>query len=466
MKMFALASAGVALSLGFAPVSVNADYLGYLSKAWDAGFDYARKDDQTVSVAEVKKTIDGIGSAFEEFKKAHQQQIDELRKKGAPDPLTTEKVEKLTTELAELKSVKDKLERVLARAENPGLGGNQKGEKSESVRDFERAMRSKAGWAQMEAKAVDADFANDSTSGGVAVPEEINREIAQQLLQISPLRGIVRVTQVSSPNYKRLVDTRGLASGWVGETTSRTETGTPTLEEVTFTHGELYALPKASQWSLNDLFFDVTRWLIDSVAEEFAYQEGVAIATGNGTNKPTGFLSGSPVSTSDTASPARSFGVLQYVPTGAAATLGAAVLKSSPVVQPADIFITTAYTLKAGYRRNARWLMNKSTLGTVMKMKDGDGNYVWRPGLAAGQPDTLIGYPITEAEAMSDIGANAFPIAFGDFMKGYELIDIVGMQMIRDDVTSKGNVIFYVSRRLGGKVVDDDAIKLIKCATS
>jgi len=415
---------------------------------------------------DLNKVIDDLGRGYEEMQKRLAAVETEAKKIGGVDIVAKDAVDKIAAELVELKAQKDAIERKLnAAALAGGVADPEKAERDAEKKSFFKAMRSKAGWQQLEAKAVDADFSSNSTSGGVAIPEVIASEILRKVLDISPMRSLVRVTQVSSPNYERLVDSRGLASGWAAEATSRAETGTPVINRVTFTHGELYAVPKASNWSLNDIMFDVQSWLVNSVADEFAYQEGLAIISGNGTNKPTGFTNGSPSSAGDEDSPARAFGTLQYIPTGTAGAFQNDLL-TSPAGDPMAVFTDTVAALKTAYRPNARWLMNRSTLAILLKKRDADG----RPLIAWDQtmsvPMNIWGFPIVVMDGMPDVGSNTFPVAFGDFNAGYELIDITGMSMIRDDVTSKGYTLFYVARRLGGKVTNDDAIKLIKAAAT
>lgn len=415
--------------------------------------------------AELKTVLDGLGSGFEALQARMESVEKEAKKFGSIDVVHKDAVDKIVADLTEMKAQSEAIERKLNNASLPGLGG-EKDQKAEVERkEFLAAVRRKAAYQEIEKKAVDADYANNSTSGGIAIPEVIASEILKKVLDISPLRSLVRVTRVSSPNYERLVDVRGLASGWAGESTTRSETGTPTLERVTFTHGELYAVPKASNWSLNDIMFDVQSWLVDAVADEFAYQEGEAITTGNGTNKPTGIISGSPSSTDDETSPKRAFGTLQYIATGTAGAFQNDML-TSPAGDPLACFIDTVAALKTAYRGNARWTMNRSTFATLLKKRDADGRPLIHWDATGSVPMNILGYPITILDSMPDVGSNTYPVAFGDFRAGYELIDITGMTMIRDDVTSKGYTLFYVSRRLGGKVVNDDAIKLIKAAAS
>lgn len=428
-------------------------------------------------MASMNQLIEELGRAFEEFKKVNDERLKTIEAgMGEESPEHREKLQKIEADIDRALEIKDRIEKMEARLDGDGVGAGGGGQDrlvAEHKQAFINWMRkdsseTRAALEAAERKAMEIKGAvtvGTGSEGGHAVPEELDRDIAQKLLDISPLRQICLVVTTGTGDYKKLVDTRGAASGWVGEGGTRSETGTPVLEQVAPTFGELYALPKTSEWALDDIFFDVEGWLRDSVASEFAKQEGIAFISGNGTNKPTGFLDGTPVTTGDEASPARAFGTLQYFPTGKADGFANSRVDSPPG-DPGDVFMDTIYGLKAGYRMNARWLMSKATLGTVRKFKDADGDYLWRPGLEAGQPPTILGYPITEAEDMPDIAADAFPIAFGSFRDAYVIVDRIPMRVTRDDVTSKGHVLFYVRQRRGGKLYNDDALKLIKVATS
>lgn len=298
-------------------------------------------------------------------------------------------------------------------------------------------------------------------AGGFALPEVIDSTILDQLRNISPIRQIAQVVQTTSSDYKKLVGVGGVGTAWNAETTDRSaETASPQMAEVAPTHGELWAKPEISQWALDDLIINPEAWLQANVTETFAQAEGAAFVSGDGTNKPTGFLAGpTPVTTGDTA---RAFGTLQYVPSGAAGAFVAATAS----VSPADCLINMIYTLKAGYRVNGRWVMNSQTAGTVRKFKDLEGRFLWTDPLAEGQPALLLGYPVTIAEDMPDIGANTFPIAFGDFQRGYIIADRVGIRIIRDEVTKPGFVRYLIGKRVAGKLLDTNAIKLLKMAAT
>jgi len=289
-------------------------------------------------------------------------------------------------------------------------------------------------------------------AGGYAVPEEIDAEIGRLLISISPIRAIANVVRVGSAGYRKLVAAGGTPSGWVSETAGRPETGTPTFIEVAPPFGELYANPAASQAMLDDSAFDVEAWLAQEIATEFARAEGSAFVGGNGINRPKGFLAGP---TSAQADSARPFGTLQYLATGAAGAFGA---------NPGDRLIDLVQTLRPPYRQGAAFVMNSATASAIRKFKTTDGAFLWQPGLVAGQPDTLLGYPVVEAEDMPDVAADSLSIAFGNFRAGYLIAERTETQILRDPFTNKPFVHFYATKRVGGQVGNSEAIKLLKFA--
>jgi len=428
-----------------------------------------------MSELDPNKVVSDLNKRFDEFKDTHSQEIAEIRKNGVADPLTVEKLEKLDRAVSDLATTQDQIAAKMNRPQTGGSGVedseaavNHKSAFNAWVRDpGNNELKSALQAAEREAVAQKAVTVATAASGGYALPEEISRSINEKLLDVSPMRRVARVVQASTTDYKELVDVLGDGYGWVGEGDTRSETDTPSLAEVAPSFGTIYAYPKASEESLNDLFFNVQEWLIRRSVNSFAKGEGIAFISGNGTKKPTGFLNGTPEDTDDDGvSPARAFGTLQYKPTGNASGFGS-FSNTSPEHYPSDVFIDTVYSLKAGYRGNASWMMNKATLGTVRKFRDADGAYIWQPGLTAGQPSQILGFNVVEAEDMPDIGANAFPVAFGDFMEGYLICDLVGLRMTIDDsITTPGQCKFYLRKRVGGKLLNDDAIKVIKIAAS
>ncbi|MBB5987299.1 phage major capsid protein [Sphingobium lignivorans] len=292
-------------------------------------------------------------------------------------------------------------------------------------------------------------------SGGYAVPREIDEMIEATLKSISPIRAIANVVRTGSAGYRKLVTTGGVVSGWASETGARAETATPTFEEIAPPSGELFANPSASQAMLDDAQFDVEGWLAQEIAQEFARAEGAAFVGGDGTNKPKGFLT---YATAAQADGARAFGTLQYVPSGAAGGF--------PASNPQDRLIDLVQSLRAPYRQGAAFVMNSATLARIRKFKTSDGAFLWQPGLAAGQPATLLGYPVIEAEDMPDLAANSLSIAFGNFTHGYVIAERAETSILRDPFTNKPFVHFYAVKRIGGAVSNSEAIKLMKFAES
>ncbi len=292
-------------------------------------------------------------------------------------------------------------------------------------------------------------------SGGYAVPREIDALIDRTLKAISPIRSIANVVRTGTAGYRKLVASGGTPSGWASETGARTETATPTFNEIAPPWGELYANPAASQAMLDDVTFDVEGWLADEIAQEFARAEGAAFINGTGTNQPKGFLT---YSTSASGDGSRAFGTVQHVPTG----VSGAFASSSPQ----DVLIDLVQSLKASYRQGAAFVMNSATLSRIRKFKTADGAFLWQPSLAEGVAATLLGYPVIEAQEMPDIGADSLSIAFGNFQRGYVIAERNETSILRDPYSNKPFVHFYAVKRLGGAIANSEAIKLLKFSVS
>jgi HK97 family phage major capsid protein len=335
-------------------------------------------------------------------------------------------------------------------------------------RPYDHSTRSQLAEAQSDLERKAVTIGTDS-AGGFAVPELIYSEIERRVTTLNPFRSLVKVVQVGSSDFAHLLDKRGETSAWVGEGGARSETNTPVLAARKPTFGTAYAYPKASEEALQDIFFDVQSWLVDSVAETIASAEATAIISGDGTNKPTGFLTTAPSATPDDGSPARADGALQYLATGSAAGFPALSL-TSPVAYPADTIVDLVHSVKSQYLADptgVAFVMARSTAAVVRKFKDADGNYLWSNALAAGMPATLAGYPVVLTDAMPSIGANTYAIAFGNWRRAYVLADRSSMRVTVDDgITTPGQVKFYVRKRVGGIVLNNEAVKLIKCAVS
>ncbi|MEE9432782.1 MAG: phage major capsid protein [Sphingorhabdus sp.] len=306
--------------------------------------------------------------------------------------------------------------------------------------------------AEVELKSVTGAVAGD---GGYALPQEIDAVIDRAMKAASPIRSIANVVQVGSAGYRKLVTQAGVASGWAAETEARGETDTPVFNEILPSFGDLYANPAASQAMLDDSQFDVEAWLASEIASEFAKAEGSAFVAGDGADKPTGFLT---APTSDETDDVRSFGTLQYVTSGVDGDFAA--------TDAEDGLIELVHSLRSPYRQGAAWVMNSATLATIRKMKTADGAFIWQAGLTAGQPDTLLGYPVVEAEEMPDIASDSLSIAFGNFKAGYLIAERAETSILRDPYSNKPYVHFYATKRVGGAVSNSEAIKLMKFGVS
>lgn len=304
-----------------------------------------------------------------------------------------------------------------------------------------------------------ADMTTDNDpSGGYTVPKEVGSAIVRRQLDFSPMRRLATVVQTRAGTFEQLMGVGGGTSGWVGEREARPKTDSEQFRALQYPAHEIYANPAVSQKLLDDSSFNLAEYVAAAIAEDFDIKEGAAFISGDGINKPLGFLSyPTPVTTADAT---RTFGTLQYVPSGVAA----AINDSSN--NGVDALISMVYKLRAGHRRNATWLMNSLTTAAVRTLKDSEGRYLWAEPAAAGQPPTLLGYPVETDEGMPDIGAGTFPIAFGDWKRGYLINDRIGVRILRDPYTNKPYVHFYATKRVGGGLLDSNAIKLLKIATT
>jgi HK97 family phage major capsid protein len=412
-----------------------------------------------VAATEVKQLLDKIMQRFEDFKTSNDERLAKVEK-GLPTGDTDAKLAAIQADVAKALDLKKDLELLESKQNVAGLlGGGHKGNPDKAAYKtafFDRFVRKGDDDAQLKELQKKAWSVGTPADGGYALPEDIDRDIEKLQRDISPIRGLANVVRTGTSDYKKLVNVNGIASGWVGETAARTATNTSQLAEVPVFMGELYANPQITQQALDDLFFDVEAEIQSQLLEEFAVAEGSAFVSGNGTNKPKGFLA---YTTAATADSSRAFGTLEHIATGVSGDFAAS--------NKADIFYDTLAKLKAGYRAGSQWVMNKGLLFEVMKLKDTTGQYLWQPRLTEnGLGIALLGYGVTEAEDMPAKAASSLSIAFGNFKRGYTIVDRIGMRMLRDPYSNKPYVGFYTTKRVGGMVVNSEAIKLIKFATS
>ncbi|CAN5480112.1 phage major capsid protein [soil metagenome] len=399
-----------------------------------------------------KTLIEALNKAFAEFKTNHEEQIKEI-KAGYTDVVKTEKVDKINAEVTKLQKSCDDIARQIAAIKvGPAGGKDTDPNKAAYATAFDKFFRRGVD-ANMGELAVKASLTtNSDPDGGYTIPEEMEKSIDRVLENASVMRQLATVRSISTSTYKKLITTSGAASGWVGETEARPETAGPKLSAIEINTMELYANPAASPALLDDSALDIAQWLADEVNMEFAEQEGDAFLNGDGNNKPRGLLNYDKIANASWA-----WGKIGYITSAGAADFAAS--------NPGDRLIDLIYSLKRGYRNNATFLMNDLTISKVRKFKDGQGNYLWQPSVQVGSPASLLGKAVETDDFMPDVGANAYPVAFGDFKRAYMIVDRIGIRVLRDPFTNKPYVHFYTTKRVGGGVTNFQAVKLLKIET-
>jgi HK97 family phage major capsid protein len=397
---------------------------------------------ETKGASDIANIVDEMMRAFEAFKETNDRRLAELETTRGADALTTEKLMRLDRRLDEL----------TLKAARPHLASPNVAPASPARREHKSAFDGyvrkgdASALVALEGKALSVQSSPD---GGYLVPPETETAVLSALKAISPIRSIATIRQVSATVFKKPFSTTAAGTGWVGEIAARPETTTPTLAELQFPTMELYAMPAASPVLLDDAAVDVDSWLADEVRDSFAQQEGNAFVVGNGVNKPKGFLDYPKV-----AAASYTWGNVGFIATGVAGAF--------PAANPSDKLIDLVYATKSPYRANGTFVLNRSTMSVIRKFKDAQGLYIWQPSLTPGQPASLLGYPVVEAEDMPNIATDSYALAFGDFRRGYLIVDRIGLRVLRDPYSSKPYVLFYTTKRVGGGIQDFDAIKLMK----
>lgn len=417
--------------------------------------------------------IESLNRGFEEFKSANDAKLAEIAKKGAADPVLEEKLRKIEADLDKAQKIADdaalavkRSSRVVTDASGSHVDLDQKAlgwargiarSRGLDVREygasdleaykaafdtFLRKDERSLGANEIKALSVGSD-----PDGGYVVHPDMSGRIVAKIFETSPMRAYASIQVISSDALEGLFDLDEAASGWVGETDARSETNTPQLGKWRIPTHELYAKPKATQKLLDDNEINMEAWLASKVSEKFARDEAAAFVTGSGVNKPRGFLTYA----SGTTLP----GTMQRFITGVDGGFAAAP-------NGGDVLINALYGLKAQYRANATWFMNRATLTVTRKLKDSYGAYLWSPGIAAGQPSSLMGYPVASFEDMPDPATDSLSIAVGDMREAYQIVDRIGIRTLRDPFSAKPYVEFYTTKRVGGDVVNFEALKLIE----
>jgi HK97 family phage major capsid protein len=397
---------------------------------------------------EIKKLIEAMGRAFEEFKAQNDSRIKAIESRGYAPADLAEKVERINADISNIAEMKRQLEAIetaVARQQFGSGGQGQGPEAANRLRAFNHLMRRGAeNIKELEVQAAASTLSDPD--GGFTVPEEVDAAIDRVAATMSAMRSLATVMSISTDTYKKLVSQGGTVSGWTAEKGTRAEAATPTLSEIAINTKEIYAMPYATQTLLDDSRVDIGAWLAGEVAIEFTEEEGDAFVNGNGVEKPHGIAGYTMVANASYA-----WGKVGYIAGG-----------HGTLLNNLDKLIDVQHALKPVYRNGASWLMNDATVGVVRKFKDGDGNYIWRPGLLEGAPDTLLSKPVVVDDNVDDIGSNKYPIFYGNFKRAYLIIDRLGTRVLRDPYTAKPYVAFYTTKRVGGGIVMYEALKALK----
>jgi HK97 family phage major capsid protein len=415
-----------------------------------------------MELAEIKGLIEETGKAFSEFKSSVSTQMEEL-KKDRSDPVLSGKIDKMAKDIAGMSMDKDnaeRLEKVLderlskmeADMKVPRLNGNDEEGKSDYDKKYSQAMtqflrhgvKSEIilpwGYENMTKEQKDLTVGHDP-DGGYWVSPEHSSQIIKKIFETSPMRQVCTVESISSDALDIMEDVNDMAGGWSGEVASRSVTDTAEIGLRRIPVHELSAMPKASQKILDDAVINVEAWLAGKQGDKFSRLENTAFVTGTGAGQPRGFTTYDAGTTNP--------GQIERLTTAANDTL-----------DDVDL-VGVLYKLKAPYRMNSTWAFNRNTLATISKIQDGQGRFVFQPGLQAGAPSSLLGRPMIEFNDMADDANGTLPVAIADWKAAYTVVDRKGITVLRDPYSSKPHVLFYSVKRTGADVANFEAIKMV-----
>lgn len=430
--------------------------------------------DGSIGWSEVLEEVKSVNKAFDEYKKANDEAIDELKSKGSTDPVLEEKVSKIDEAISDMQERIDlfnaRLRRQAKSSEEDDVDLDKKAfdwansiakRRGRAVEkyDHEDLLNYKAAFTKymlegeraLDAEETKALSVGRDVDGGYVVYPDMSGRIVNRVFETSPVRQYASIQTIGTDALEGIHDVDEASSGWVGEVASRTETDTPELDVWRIPVHEQYAEPRATQKLLDDAALDMEAWLAAKVADKMARTENTAFVSGNGVTRPRGFTTYPDRASAETFE----IGAIRQFDTGA---------NGDFVADPngGDILLDMVYGLKQAYRQNGVWFMARATLGRIRKLADSDGAYLWQPGIAAGQPSTLLGYPVATFEDMpAYTGTGNLAVAFGDLGAAYQIVDRQGIRVLTDPFTAKPYVKFYTTKRVGGDVVNFEALNLL-----
>jgi HK97 family phage major capsid protein len=398
------------------------------------------------NMEEIKQLVEELNQAFLEHKTKNDQRLSEIQKKGSADPILEEQVDRIAKEIQNLTEVKERIEKVETKLNRPGMALGEN-----SIRDSHSNSRKQAvvhylrkGEGLLSAEEVKLLSSDSDPDGGYWMTPEVSDRAVQKVFETSPMRNLATVETISTDALEIPEDLNEADSGWTSERSARPETNTPQIGVRRIPVHELYAMPKATQTLLDDSRIDVETWLSMKIADKMSRIENASFINGDGTGKPRGILTYAAGMTNP--------GEVQQINSGNASSL------------TADGLRTLFYALKSPYMPSAKWLMSRSAIEEVSKLKDSSGSYIWQPGFQEGEPQTLLGHAIERMEDMPQVAANSLSVAFGDFSQAYTIVDRMGLRVLRDPFSSKPFVLFYTTKRTGGDVTNFEAFAIQKTA--
>ena len=394
-----------------------------------------------MSLTDLKSTFNTYKETVESFIKSNDERLAALEKKGAGKADLDEKVNRMN---AEISSLEDKLGSLNAALRRPATDGSKSSYSTAHQKAFQTYIRSGLETDLVE-EGQKALSVGSEPDGGYLAPAEVSSQMIKTLEDHSPFRKLATVITIGSDALDMMVDRESFGAGWVAEAAQRDETDTAKFAKIRIPTHEQYAEPRITQKLLDDANIDIEAWMLDKIAAKMASDESQAFVKGDGQGRPKGFLS---------YPTGKNWGVIQAHSTGKDAAFDEDFAES--------VLLDTVYSLKAVYLNEASWVMSRSTLAMIRKMRTENGQPLWQPSLMLGQPSTLLGYPVHALEDMPVVAKDSLSIAFGNFKQAYTIVDRQGLRILRDPFTSKPYVKFYTTKRVGGDVTNFEALKLIK----
>ena len=385
---------------------------------------------------EIKQVLEAQAQAWEQFKSANDEKLAAIEKRSSVSEYDA-KLAKINNDLERLNESQKAIAAAQTRTETVVEHTSDEHRKA-----FQRFIR-KGDMVGLDG--IKGARVSDDTTGGYLVPSAVVGPIVQRIFDTSPVRQVARIQAITGNAIEGVVDYGQLSVSWLDEVTASSDPTTPSLNNQR-------SSPRISPVLLEDAAVDIEAWIGEKIARDFALSENTSFVAGSGVAQPRGFTT---YTTAATADSSRTWGQLEHVVTGTSGGFGST---SNGIDKLTDL----AYKVKAGYRAKSLWMMSKATLASARQLKTSNGDYIWQPSAQAGTPATLLGYAVVEAEDMPAVAANSLSIAFGDFSAGYMIVDRIGLSVLRDPYSNNPYVTFHAVRRVGGGVVDFDAIKFLK----